>query len=186
LPFDKVVICMVNLLALPYPRHKIESGSVCADGLISINLSSDLAPEVGLPTDNFNEILFLHFDDIPFLRLTRRGENLKGPLVSDVKRAIAFAKRIHKKDSGAKIAVHCQAGKSRSAAIALAINASLNPERYEEVVAAMLARDPEQQMCFNPRIVAIADKLLKTHRGLDFALMKLCAPYRSWKKYWDY
>lgn len=175
-------------VALPYPRHKIESGEIRADGLISINLSKDPRVHDSIPKENFGEILFLYFDDVPFESLARAGERFKGPKVSDVKKSLAFAKRIGKtcQAEAPQIAVHCQAGKSRSAAIALAINASMNPGHCEETVAALLACDPEQQMCFNPRIIAIADELLQPHMGLDRALMKLCSPYRSWKRYWDF
>ena len=185
-PFDKP-------FALPYPRFKIEDGDIKAEGLISISGSTpEPFKEKALPLENFPDVLFLHFDDIPFRSMRKEGKLLAGPSKKDVMSAMRFAKKLREKhpQPSALLAVNCMAGKSRSAAIALAINALLAKEKYGaenegDVVKSLLAYDPNQQMCFNPMIVRFADEILQNHGALNKALDALCPPYRSWKKYWD-
>jgi predicted protein tyrosine phosphatase len=175
---------MAKIAASPHPRYRIEEGGIAASGLISINAIDMKNPEVGIPVENFQDVLFLQFGDIPFPELVREGKRMKGPSIADVERAIAFAKKLIHENPAAKIAVHCQAGKSRSAAIALAVNVSLQPEHHRQVLRAMLEKDTDSQMCFNPRIVEITDHLLKVSPTIDSLLLATCVPYRVWKKYW--
>ena len=179
-----------SVIALPYPRYKIEEGAVKADGLISISPSDTSFYEAPIPKENFGEILALRFDDIPAIHLWDTGRTLKGPTIESLETALAFAKRTLGRNSQAKIAVNCLAGKSRSAAIALAVNATAAKEAWgngheAQTVAELLTHDPDQQMCFNPKIIDDADRLLDNQRGLHNALHKLCAPYRSWREYWE-
>lgn len=177
---------MIKPLALPYPRFKIEDGDIKAQGLISINSPIPPVTDKEIPTENFEEILFLTFDDIPVPTLKKDGKQLKGPTREDVEKAIAFGLSLRERhpEESTLLAVHCQAGKSRSAAIALAINMALNPRQIEDVVASLLQYDTNYQMCFNPRIIALTDNIFQTGGALNRALDKLCPAYRSWKKYW--
>jgi len=178
---------MIQPLALPYPRFKIEDGDIKAEGLVSINSPTPLPTDRRIPEENFGKILKLTFDDIPYTTLVKNGVILIGPTREDVENAIAFGlgiRKLYPQDTTI-LAVHCFAGKSRSAAIALAINLAINPTQIEEVISSLLQYDPNSQMCFNPRIIALADEILQTGGNIDKQLHKLCPPYRSWKRYWE-
>jgi predicted protein tyrosine phosphatase len=181
---------MIKPIALPFPRYKIEDGDVTAMGLISISPSDPKVIEAEIPKEKFGEILVLRFDDIPVESL----DDMKGPTVEHLEAAIAFAKGLWSKETEGggptQIAVNCMAGKSRSAAIALAINAAHTKETLgngheENVVRSLLFHDPNQQMCFNPKIVDDTDRLLENGGALHQALHKLCPPARGWRHYWE-
>jgi len=172
---------------LVYPRHEIESGNVTADALISIGPSAQSAEIIGIavpqiPPDKFTHVLTLKFDDIPCAKLgNRRGIGTwYGPTTNDVEKSLDFA-RTHKNVS--RVAVHCEQGKSRSAAIALAILCdSIGEGNEEEAVNWLL--DDDGQRCFNPYIVRLADIILKRNGAIEAALDKLCPSFWSWRKYW--
>ena len=173
---------------LPHPRWKIEDGLIKAEGLISISPSESAYQEAPIPQENFGEILMLRFDDIPIASLWEKNQRFFGPSVEAVRAATAFGLMILKKKG--TLAVNCAAGKSRSPALALAIEATLAKDEVGNghegtVVKNLLAHDVTHQMCFNPRIIDIANILLKNDRGLHNALERLCAPYRSWRRYWE-
>lgn len=175
--------------AFPYPRYKIEDGLVKADGLITISPSDRDFYEAPFPRENFGEILMLRFDDIPVESMQSDGKTLKGPTREDLEAAISFSRMVRAKNRQAVIAVNCMAGKSRSPALALAITAffakeSLGNGHEASIVSHLLAHDPTRQMCFNPKIIDDADKILENARGLHNALGRLCPSYWSWRKYW--
>lgn len=176
-------------IALPYPQSKIESGEIYATALISIVGSADTlsSEEVSFFGTQFEDVLYLNFDDIPFESFRGSGTIFYGPNMEDLRSSLSFAKKVKCEfdSEDLLIAVHCQAGKSRSAAIALAINIQDSGGNEEEVVRNLLLYDPNKQMCFNPRIIEIADILLNGEGKINAALEKLCPAYVTWKKYWS-
>jgi len=79
------------------------------------------------------------------------------PAEDHVSRLIAFAKGW---DRAAPMVVHCFAGISRSSAAAFTAACALNPERDEAQIARAI-RSASPTAYPNPRIVSIADRLLK-------------------------
>jgi predicted protein tyrosine phosphatase len=79
------------------------------------------------------------------------------PAEDHVSRLIAFAKSW---DRAAPMVVHCFAGISRSSAAAFTAACAINPERDEAQIARAI-RNASPTAYPNPRIVSIADRLLK-------------------------
>lgn len=99
--------------------------------------------------------------------------------------ALDFSKDIYKNVPDAFIAVHCEQGKSRSAGITLAILSQLAGKGKEEyIVLKLLKHDTNQQFCFNPLIIKIADSLLNNSSALEKNLEKYCPRFVTWRKYW--
>ena len=177
------------LQALPYSRSIIESGNIEASALISIGASEPnkhLRGDIILPKDPVYPILKLSFDDIPFESYIDDKKIIwYGPNEHDVIKALDFSREIYQKNSDAFIAVHCEQGKSRSAAITLAILSQLAGKGKEEyIVLKLLKDDINQQFCFNPLIIKIADRLLNNSFALEKNLEKYCPHFVTWKKYW--
>jgi predicted protein tyrosine phosphatase len=174
-----------NILAFPYPRFVIEDKLVKSDALISINSPIKKSWEMDINYEEYKHVLLLDFDDIPFDTYQKGEETYYGPTKEHVNKAIAFSNKV-KEDNIDFIAVHCTAGKSRSAGIALAILASHLGEGNEELaVKSLLLHDKDQQMCFNPKIITLADEILNGKKLLDKELNNHCPAYVSWKKYWE-
>lgn len=175
------------LVTFPYPRYVIEDGLLEADALISINSPCPKPWETPLPYSSFKDVLRLEFDDVPVVRFERDGVIYSGPTKEDLLSSLAFAERVIAR-GGEFVAVHCTAGKSRSAAISLAILAShLGGGNEELAVKTLLLHDRDQQMCFNPLLIRYADEILTgaTPGPLEQALILHCPAFRGWKKYWD-
>ena len=176
-------------ISLPYPQAVIESGDVKADALISIRpspINQEPAQLPRIPAENFGSILCLEFDDIALDTWTdRRGTLWTGPVEAHLQECLAFARAIFDDNPDAFIAVHCKHGKSRSAAIALAITADcLGAGREAEAVDVLLKTDELGKRCFNPLIIRQADRLLARDGALENALATSCPRFVTWRDYW--
>jgi predicted protein tyrosine phosphatase len=105
--------------AKPYPQYMIEEGQVRSHGLISI---APTTTQVLIPSNTFKKVLRLTFDDVPHATFQKGNITYRGPSKEEVIEAIAFAEGCLKDDETSDLTIHCQAGKSRSAALALIIN----------------------------------------------------------------
>ena len=177
-------------ISLSYPVTRVEDGSITADALISIRASVQNAhrfPEPIIhPSYQDKPILILRFDDIPVESFQRKDITWIGPTKNDVLMALDFARHILAADRNTFIAVHCEKGKSRSAAIALAITADyLGAGNEGDAVRMLLEDDQEEMRCFNPGIIKMADEILDRDGAIERALMSQCKPFKSWLKYWE-
>lgn len=169
-------------------RAAVENGAAeGADAVISIRPSAperceslDLAVQQAV-LGNVDAILTLHFDDVavpvygPF----------QGPTMGDVVAALDFARVARERAPDGVLAVHCQYGRSRSTAIALAVLAdALGVGQEEEAVAALLYQDVDGQMHPNPRLVSLADAALYRYGRLDAALAAASPRYMRWRDHW--
>jgi predicted protein tyrosine phosphatase len=83
------------------------------------------------------------------------------------------------------IAVHCEHGKSRSAAIALALLADHFGDGHErDAVNALMRADVEDRMHPNPLVVSLADGYLFRYGRLDAALADQSPRYVRWRDLW--
>lgn len=160
-----------------YPRMVIEAG-IRADALVSIcpTDKSQIAPAF-----HSGPVLTLHFDDIPCDTWTdRKLRAWRGPKPEDVQEALAFGRQFQNQT----LAVHCQAGQSRSASIALAIHADrLGPGNEGRAVEYLLA-DGNPKIRPNPGIVRMADEILGRNGAIESALEAVCEPYVAWRRFW--
>lgn len=170
-----------------HPRSAVEAGLVHADALISIKGSSQADPV--FDTALFGgRILRLSFDDIPNPTwIDHRGTMWVGPLESHVRQALAFGQSI--RDASGQlpvsIAVQCEQGKSRSAAIALALLSNYFPLGDEaKAVTALLANDDDEQICCNPGIVRMTDNILGRSGAIETALAAACSRFVTWRRWW--
>jgi predicted protein tyrosine phosphatase len=166
-------------------RKEVESGGAeSADAVISIRSSTnattpDLAIALAQATRGESaRLLRLSFDDIATATLGHRI----GPTMLQIIEAIEFGRRVadgrHFFDGpvvrSPLIAVHCERGKSRSAAIALALLADhFGSGREQEAVNALLRTDFENRMQPNPLVINLTDDCLFRYGRIDAALAAL-------------
>ena len=159
------------------PRRVIEAG-IRADALISINPSDQSQTAPAFP---FGPVLTLHFDDIPCDAWTdRKLRAWRGPKLGDVQEALAFGRRFQNQT----LAVHCQAGQSRSASIALAILADRLGAGNEGRAVDFLLVNGNSKVRPNPGIVRMADAILERNGAIESALEAACEPYVAWRRFW--
>lgn len=177
-------------------RMEVESGSADgADGVISIRGSTvgnepELATALAQATRGESaRLLRLSFDDIG---IPAYG-HFRGPTMSQIQDAIEFGRSIvdgRKLFDGPSaepplIAVHCEHGKSRSAAIALALLADHFGAGHEhDTVNELMRTDVESRMHPNPLVVSLADASLFRYGRLDVALAELSPRYLQWRDLW--
>jgi predicted protein tyrosine phosphatase len=174
---------------MPFPRRLVEAGEVSADALISVgpSPSGGYAGEVpAIPPGLYGAILRLSFDDIGCAQWADdTGQRWRGPSIEDTRSALDFADAVFTADPDAALAIHCEMGRSRSAALALGVNARLlGPGREADAVWSLLVDDRDGQMCFNPLIVRHLDALLGRDRAIEDALATLCRPFVTWREFW--
>jgi predicted protein tyrosine phosphatase len=176
-------------------RLEVEAGAAeGADAIISIRGTShgsgrtlDLALRQASRGESAR-LQRLIFDDIGIAAL----DHLVGPSMAEVANAIEFGRnvadgRIFFDGPVAQptIAVHCEHGKSRSAAIALALVADhLGDGREYDAVNVLLRDDIENRMHPNPLIVSLTDACLFRYGRVDAALAELSPRYRRWRELW--
>jgi len=177
-------------------RMEVETGGAQgADAVISIRPSAVAAePELAIALaqaarGESARLLKLSYDDIG---MAEYG-HFRGPTMAQIADAIEFGRSIsdgrHLFDGpGAEpplIAVHCEHGKSRSAAIALALLADhLGDGREHDAVNALMRADVEGRMHPNPLVVSLADSCLFRYGRLEAALAELSPRYVKWRELW--
>ena len=177
-------------------RVEVEAGlAEAADAVISIRGSAELVErdlDIALAQATRGEsarLLRLRFDDIG---MERYGHFI-GPSMAQIADAIEFGRRVI--DGGsffdgpsagpALIAIHCEHGKSRSAAIAVALLADhLGDGREREAVNTLLRSDVENRMHPNPRVIALSDACLFRYGRINATLAELSPRYARWRKLW--
>ena len=177
-------------------RVEVEAGAAeGADAVISIRGSTGSAERdltIALAQATRGEsarLLKLAFDDIG---MERYGHFL-GPTMRQVANAIEFGR--HVVDGGAffdgpsaeppLIAIHCDHGKSRSSAIALALLADhLGDRRERDAVIVLLRGDIENWMHPNPLVVGLADDCLFRYGRINASLAELSPRYAKWRELW--
>lgn len=137
-------------------------------------------------TGDADLFLCLAFDDIGvesfLLGTAQRSIQLAGPTFEDVQSAISARRSLSPE---ALVAVHCEFGRSRSTAIALALLADAHgPGREAEAVADLLRLDVDGKFHPNPRIVRFADTILLRSGRLEAALAEACSRYVNWRDLW--
>jgi predicted protein tyrosine phosphatase len=177
-------------------KAAVEAG--CAEGadaVISIRGSTESAERdltIALAQATRGEsarLLKLAFDDIG---MERYGHFL-GPTMRQVADAIEFGR--HAVDGGGffdgpsaeppLIAIHCDHGKSRSSAIALALLADhLGDRRERDAVNVLLRGDIENRMHPNPLVVGLADDCLFRYGRINASLVELSPLYAKWRELW--
>jgi predicted protein tyrosine phosphatase len=177
-------------------RVEVEAGGTeGADAVISIRASTepvepDLATALAQATGNESaRLLRLSFDDIGM----ERYGHFVGPSMAQITDAIAFGRRAI--DGGSffdgpstgppLIAIHCEYGKSRSAAVALALLADhLGEGRERDAVNMLLRSDLENRMQPNPLVISLTDDCLFRYGRINMALPELCPRYAKWRELW--
>jgi predicted protein tyrosine phosphatase len=176
-------------------RSEVEAGGAeGADAIISIRHSAGCSEndlDVALAQACRGEsarLLRLVFDDIG---MPTYG-HFVGPTMEQISEAIEFGRAIvdgrHLFDGPSAdpaIAIHCEHGKSRSAAIALALLADQYGAGNErEAVNALLRADTESRMHPNPLVVSLADTCLFRYGRIDAALAEASPAYVWWRGLW--
>jgi predicted protein tyrosine phosphatase len=183
----------INVLS----RMEVEAGGAeGADAVISIRGSAvgnepELATALAQATRGESaRLLRMSFDDIG---MPEYG-HFRGPTMSQIQDAIEFGRSIvggrHLFDGPSAgpplIAVHCEHGKSRSAAIALALLADHFGAGHEhDAVNELMRTDVESRMHPNPLVISLADACLFRYGGLDAALAELSPRYVKWRDLWQ-
>lgn len=133
-------------------------------------------------------LLKVSFDDIG----VPTYDHLVGPTMDQVSDAIGFGRSIvdgrrlfDGPTADPLIAVHCEFGKSRSSAIALALLADyLGAGSEREAISVLMRHDVETEMHPNPLIVSLADAYLFRYGRIDEALAEQSARYVKWRDFW--
>jgi predicted protein tyrosine phosphatase len=177
-------------------RVEVEAGGAeAADAVISIRASNEsVEPELTIALAQATRgesarLLRLSFDDIGM----ERYGHFVGPSMSQITDAVEFGR--HVMDGSGffdgpsagppLIAVHCEHGKSRSAAIALALLADhLGVGRERDAVNALLRSDIENRMHPNPRVIGLTDDCLFRYGRINAALEELCPRFAKWRELW--
>jgi predicted protein tyrosine phosphatase len=94
---------------------------------------------------------------LPMHDIAQEMAGFNAPAEAHVHRLIAFVTRWHRQTP---IVVHCWAGISRSTAGAFITACALNPARNEARIAQAI-RESSPTACPNPRLVALADRILR-------------------------
>jgi predicted protein tyrosine phosphatase len=177
-------------------RREVEAGDAeGADAVISIRGSAATAePELtaSLAQATRGEsarLLKLSFDDVGMSEY----RHFRGPTMLQVTDAIEFGRSIRDgrnlfdgPSADPLIVVHCEHGKSRSAAIGLALLAdSFGDGRESDAVNALMRSDTDNRMHPNPLVVSMADACLWRYGRLDAALAELSPRYVRWRNLWQ-
>jgi predicted protein tyrosine phosphatase len=177
-------------------RAEVENGAAeGVDAVISIQGSKGFVRrqlDLALAQATQNEsarLLKLYFDDIGLPRYERQI----GPTMLHIDEAIAFGRRVRSGEDffdgpstePPTIAVHCELGRSRSAAIALVLLADFYGDgREQDAANALLRTDVEDRMYPNPLVIDLADASLFRYGRIDAALTALSPRYKAWRNLW--
>jgi predicted protein tyrosine phosphatase len=177
-------------------RVEVEAGGAeGADAVISIRASTeavepDLAIALAQATGGESaRLLRLSFDDIGM----ERYRHFVGPSMAQITDAMEFGRRVIDGDSffdgpsagPPLIAIHCEHGKSRSAAVALALLADhLGDGRERDAVNTLLRGDIENRVHPNPLVIGLTDDCLFRYGRINAALAELSPRYAQWRELW--
>ena len=176
-------------------RTEVEAGGAeGADAVISIRGVADgNEPELALAIAQATggesaRLLKLSFDDIG---MAKYG-HFVGPTVHDISEVVEFGRQIADgrylfdgPSADPLIVVHCEHGKSRSAAIALALLADHFGDGFEaDAVNNLLRADVENRIHPNPLIVSLTDACLFRYGRLEDALAAQSPRYVQWRQLW--
>jgi predicted protein tyrosine phosphatase len=176
-------------------RREVESGGAAgADAVISIRPTvarnePGLALALAQATRGESARLFrLSFDDIGVAAYRRHV----GPTMDQIRDAIQFSRSIVEGRSlfdgpstDPLIVIHCEQGKSRSTALAIAVLADhLGFGRERGAVSMVLRSDVEGRMHPNPLVVSLADACLFRYGRIDQALADQSSRYVEWRNLW--
>ncbi|WP_207485429.1 hypothetical protein [Arenibaculum pallidiluteum] len=173
-----------------FSRAEIETGAACGtDALISIRSTSSRAPSRELDAavaqavlGDVEAILVLRFDDIGVPELGRQT----GPPDEQAAQALDFVRRLRADQPDACLAIHCEKGRSRSAAIALGVLADeLGPAEEAEAVSRLLRTDLDSRMAPNPSLVSLLDGRLWRYGALEAALAAASPSYVAAREHWQ-
>lgn len=176
-------------------RHDVEAGQAQGcDGIISIRgsasrLEPDLAATLTQATRGESaRLLRLHFDDVglPTYR------HLVGPTMAQISAAVDFGRAIvsgHNLFDGPVenplVAIHCEHGQSRSAAVGLALLADHHGAGAERDAVNVLMRDDiNDRQHPNPLAISLADSCLWRYGRLEAALAELSPRFYRWRAVW--
>jgi predicted protein tyrosine phosphatase len=177
-------------------RAEVEAGGAGgADAIISICGSTDASgPELAIALAQATgsesaRLLKLSFDDIG---MAQYGQ-LPGPTMAQITDAIEFGRCVVEGQSffdgpvvgEPLVTVHCEHGKSRSAAIALALLADhLGDGRERDAVNTLLRNDFENRMHPNPLVINLTDDCLFRYGRINTALVEMSPRYARWRALW--
>ena len=178
-------------------RVEVEAGGAeGADAVISIRGATESVERnlvialIQATRGESARLLKLSFDDIG---MERYGHFL-GPTMQQVTEAIEFGRHVIDGDGffdgptvePPLLAIHCEHGKSRSSAIALALLADhLGDRREHDAVNVLLRGDTDNRMHPNPLVVDLADACLFRYGRINAALAELSPPYAKWCELWS-
>lgn len=196
MPGSALPVMEIEMRIRVLSRSEVESGAAeGADAVISVRGTAvtnepELAAALVQATRGESaRLLKLSFDDIG---MPEYG-HFVGPTMTQISDAIAFGRSIadgrHLFDGPSatlpSIAIHCEQGKSRSAALALALLADhVGAGREHDAVNTLMRSDIENRMHPNPLIVGLADACLFRYGRLDAALAELSPRYLGWRDLW--
>lgn len=176
------------LTVMVLSRRQMEMGSADgADAVISIRPSRpvprealDLACRQAV-LGEVDAVLVQRFDDIGVTELGKQ----RGPTDTQLTEALDFTRDLRARVPGGRLAIHCEHGRSRSAALALAVIADgMGPGRETEAVARLMRLDVDNLLQPNPLLVRLADGALWRYGALEAALAASCPRYVAWRDHW--
>ncbi|WP_207485468.1 hypothetical protein [Arenibaculum pallidiluteum] len=172
-----------------FAREEIVAGTAAGfDAVISVRGTSSRSPTRELDAaiaeavlGEVDAMLVLRFGDIGLPAFGRQT----GPADEHALAVLDFARSLGTRLPDARIAIHCEMGRSRSAAIALGIIADeLGPERESEAVAELLGRDIEGHVAPNPLLVHLPDQRLWRYGALEAAPATASPAYVVARDHW--
>jgi predicted protein tyrosine phosphatase len=177
-------------------RTEVEAGGAeGAEALISIRGVADrdgplLTLAIAQATGGESaRLLKLSYDDIGMIQYG----HFVGPTISEISEIIEFGRQIvdgrylfDGPNSNPLIVIQCEHGKSRSAAIALALLADHLGDGFEvDAVNSLLRADVENRIYPNPLILSLTDACLFRYGRLEDALAAQSPRYVQWRQLWQ-
>jgi predicted protein tyrosine phosphatase len=176
-------------------RTEVEAG--CAEGadaVISIRgIADGNEPDLALAISQATKSQSARFHRMAFddIGIAHYG-HFVGPTMQQIADAIEFGRQIvdgrylfDGPSIDPLIVIHCEHGKSRSAAVALALLADHLGDGFEvQAVNSLLRADVENRIHPNPLIVNLTDACLYRYGRLEDALAEQCPRYVQWRQLW--